>query len=95
MGDLNSEPNNKVISKLNSQLIDTYNLTTAAPYGPSGTFNSFEFHKPVTRKIDYIFISNSSQISVIKQAVLSNSKNLKYPSDHLPIFIEVVLSSKE
>jgi len=95
MGDLNSEPSNEVISKLNSHLTDTFDLTADAPFGPNGTFNGFEFHEPVTRKIDYIFISNASQISVNKHATLSNSKNLKYPSDHLPIYIEVDLYSKQ
>ena len=95
MGDLNSEPSNEVISKLNSSLIDTFDVTVSSPFGPRGTFNGFKFHKSVTRKIDYIFISNSSQISVNKHATLSNSKDLKYPSDHLPIYIEVDLYSKE
>lgn len=94
MGDLNSEPSNEVISKINSHLTDTFDITANTPFGPTGTFNGFEFHKPVTRKIDYIFISNDSQIEVNKHAILSNSKNLKYPSDHLPIYIEVDLSSK-
>lgn len=95
MGDLNSEPSNDVISKLNSSLIDTFDVTAESPFGATGTFNGFKFHEPVTKKIDYIFISNSSQISVNKHAILSNSKNLKYPSDHLPIYIEVDLYSKE
>ena len=95
MGDLNSEPSNEVISELNSSLIDTFDVTVASPFGATGTFNGFKFHESVTRKIDYIFISNSSQISVNKHATLSNSKDLKYPSDHLPIYIEVDLYSKE
>ena len=95
MGDLNVVPTNEVISKLNSQLIDAFDVNVNTPYGPTGTFNGFEFHKLVTRKIDYIFISDSSQISVKKHAILSNSKNLKYPSDHFPIFIEIELHSKE
>ncbi|MDC9723843.1 MAG: endonuclease/exonuclease/phosphatase family protein [Urechidicola sp.] len=94
MGDLNSEPSNEVISKLNSQLIDTFDVTVSTPFGPAGTFNGFEFHKPVTKKIDYVFISNSSQIGVNSHATLSNSKNLKYPSDHFPIYIEVDLYSR-
>ena len=55
-------------------------------FGPLGTFNNFEFDKPVTRRIDFIFVS--PEISVEKYAVLSDSWDCKYPSDHLPVFIK-------
>ena len=54
-----------------------------------GTFNGFHFDEPVTRRIDYIFIS---KIEVNKYAVLSDNWDCKYPSDHLPIFIEFKLT---
>lgn len=95
MGDLNSEPQNEVISKLNEELIDTFNVSVTTPFGPFGTFNGFNFNEPVTRKIDYIFVSKSSQIEVIKYAALSNPKNLRYPSDHLPIYVELKIHLKD
>ena len=31
------------------------------------------------------------KITVHKYAVLSDSQNLKYPSDHLPVYIEAII----
>ena len=59
-------------------------------FGPNGTFNGFKFNEPVTRKIDYIFMSKSNQLIVNKQAVLSDSNDLKYPSDHFPVYVEFI-----
>jgi len=64
------------------------------PFGPSGTFNGFQFLKPVTNRIDYIFVSKSKSISVEKHAILSDSKDLKYPSDHLPVYVELTINNK-
>ena len=45
--------------------------------------------KGVQLLLDYIFISKNSRLKVQKHAVLSDSKDLKYPSDHLPVYIEI------
>ena len=45
--------------------------------------------------IDYIFISKSISLTVNKYAVLSDSDNLKYPSDHLPVYVELSLNKKQ
>ena len=92
MGDLNAEPDSKPISLLNAALIDTKAISITKPFGPNGTFNNFEFDKPVTKRIDYIYVSKNNSITINKHAVLSDSKDLKYPSDHLPIFIQLTLN---
>jgi len=92
MGDLNAEPNSNPIAKLNSELNDAKAISIEKPFGPSGTFNAFKFNEPVTKRIDYIFISKNNTIKVNKYAVLSDSKDLKYPSDHLPVYIEISLN---
>lgn len=94
MGDLNVEPKSDVISKLNDHMIDSYDASMETPFGPYGTFNGFNFHELITRRIDYIYISKSTEIKALKYAVLSDSKDLKYPSDHLPVFIEVTINNK-
>ena len=43
----------------------------------------------IHKLIDYIFISKNSDLKVKKYAVLSDAVDLKYPSDHLPIFVEL------
>lgn len=70
-------------------MTDTRDVSEQKPFGPSGSFNGFKFNEPVMRLIDYIFVDNSKQFRVKKYAVLSDSKDLRYPSDHLPIFVEM------
>ena len=91
MGDLNAEPESKPISILRSGMNDSKEISIEKPFGPSGTFNAFNFDKAVTKRIDYIFISKNNTIKVNKYAVLSDSEDLKYPSDHLPVYVELTL----
>ena len=88
-GDLNSEPDSDEIFLLKKEMKDTRAISKTQPFGPSGTFNGFKHNEPVTRLLDYIFISKNSGFKVEKFAVLSDSKDLKYPSDHLPVYVEL------
>ena len=55
-----------------------------------GTFNGFDINRPIINRIDYIFVSDKS-IQVKKYGVLANVKDLKYPSGHFPVIINVEL----
>lgn len=88
MGDFNLTPVAEPIQLLSKALNDSRHVSKAKPFGPSGTFNAFEFNKPVVDRIDYIFTSKEN-IEVLKYAVLSDSKDCKYPSDHLPVIVEL------
>lgn len=88
MGDLNLEPDTKEIKFLSKHYNDSRNKAEVV-FGPEGTFNGYDFHSPVTRRIDYIFTNNKVQVK--KYAVLSDSKNLRYPSDHLPVLVKLEL----
>ena len=94
MGDFNSEPQEARIIALKKVMDDTRQVSIEKPFGPSGTFNNFEFDKPVKELIDYVFISKKSNLKVKKYAILSDSKNLKYPSDHLPVYVEILFPTK-
>jgi len=89
MGDFNSEPNTPQIAEIKKVMDDTREVSKEKPFGPSGTFNGFKHNEPVTLLIDYIFVSKNSGLKIQKHAVLSDSKDLKYPSDHLPVLIEI------
>ncbi|KAF2329571.1 endonuclease/exonuclease/phosphatase family protein [Flavobacterium ginsenosidimutans] len=89
MGDFNSEPNTAQIGEIKKVMDDTKDVSKEKPFGPSGTFNDFKHNEPVTLLLDYIFISKNSGLNIQKHAVLSDSKDLKYPSDHLPVLIEI------
>ncbi|MEN8194082.1 MAG: endonuclease/exonuclease/phosphatase family protein [Bacteroidota bacterium] len=92
MGDLNLEPENEAIQYLSNELTDSKTSSKVA-FGPSGTYNGFNFNEPVIRRIDYIFVSKGN-IDVLKYAVLSDSKDCRYPSDHLPVYVEIILKKK-
>lgn len=87
-GDFNSEPNSELLVNLRKEMTDSREASEESPFGPTGSFNGFKFNEPVTRLIDYIFVDNSKRIQIKKYAVLSDSKNLHFPSDHFPIFVE-------
>ncbi|MFE3872109.1 endonuclease/exonuclease/phosphatase family protein [Flavobacterium sp. ZS1P70] len=89
MGDFNSEPNENRIVILKKVMDDSREISQEKPFGPSGTFNNFIHNQPVTKLIDYIFISKNSILKVKKYAILSDSKDLRYPSDHLPVYVEI------
>ena len=89
MGDFNSEPNSERIMALQNKMYDSRTVSEEKPFGPSGTFNEFKHKKPVKILLDYIFISKNNKLKVEKYAILSDSKELKYPSDHLPVFVKL------
>ena len=88
-GDFNLTPEQEPISVITSELQDSRSITKQAAYGPTGTFNGFKFDSPLKERIDYVFVSNS--IEVKRYGVLTDSKDLRYPSDHLPVFVNLEL----
>lgn len=87
MGDLNTEPGTAPIEQITESMRDAHDYSLEPPFGPEGTFNGFEFKEPVTRRIDYIFVSPG--LEVLQYAVLSDSRNCHYPSDHLPVLVRL------
>lgn len=91
MGDFNLKPESDPIQYLSQVLNDTKTVSITNPFGPEGTFNGFKHNERVTDRIDYIFTSKE-HIKIQKYAVLSDSKDCKYPSDHLPVFAEIQIN---
>ena len=89
MGDFNSLPESDAIKILNDVgYRDSFTHSKQAPYGPVGTFNSFNWNAELNRRIDYIFLGKYFNIE--KYGVLTDSFEKRYPSDHQPV--QVVLS---
>lgn len=102
-GDLNSLPHSEVIKSIteSQKFFDSIDKSESAPCGPTNTFHGFSLKNDKSKlaskpsdvgkeRIDYIFVSEG--ISVKKYAILTNSDNLKFPSDHFPVMIEVELA---
>lgn len=90
MGDFNLKPEELPIQNIRHEFYDSRDLSQESPFGPIGTFNGFNINKPITNRIDYIFVSDK-KIQVKKYGVLANVNNLKYPSDHFPVIIKIKL----
>ncbi|WP_461788207.1 endonuclease/exonuclease/phosphatase family protein [Pedobacter sp.] len=88
-GDLNVTPETEAIATIKSFLSDSKEISMQAPYGPEGTFNGFKFDSPLKDRIDYIFVNKGFKVQ--KYAVLSDSKDQRYFSDHLPVFATLEL----
>ena len=89
MGDFNSLPESDAVKILNDVgYRDSFTHSKQAPYGPVGTFNSFNWNAELNRRIDYIFLGKYFNIE--KYGVLTDSFEKRYPSDHQPV--QVVLS---
>lgn len=89
VGDLNSTPETEQVQTIQTLLNDAYRVTATPPYGPVGTFNSFKLNAPLENRIDYVFVSKN--IDVQKYAVLTDSKEQRYPSDHQPVVVKAVI----
>ncbi|MFA5330226.1 MAG: endonuclease/exonuclease/phosphatase family protein [Prolixibacteraceae bacterium] len=86
-GDFNLTPEAEPIGVITNELSDSKKISKEEPYGPVGTFNGFKFESPLNDRIDYIFVGKN--IEVLQYGVLSDSKDLRYPSDHLPVFVNL------
>lgn len=89
MGDFNSTPETEQIKVISSLLNDTFVVSKQPPYGPVGTINGFIFTAPMKQRIDYVFVSKHFDVS--KYAVLTDAKDQRYPSDHLPVVANILL----
>jgi endonuclease/exonuclease/phosphatase family metal-dependent hydrolase len=88
-GDFNSTPDSKPYQVMAEVCIDARMVSEIPAYGPLATFNGFRFDQEPTERIDYIFIDGKTRVK--RYAVLTNSQGQRYPSDHFPIFTELVI----
>lgn len=89
MGDFNLTPETEPIVLLKKFIKDSRDISEEKPYGPIGTFTSFEWNASMKGRIDYVFVHGG--IKVLKYAVLTDAKDQRFPSDHLPVFVKVQL----
>lgn len=89
VGDFNSTPDTVQIQTMSSAMRDAFKVSKAPPYGPVGTFNNFHLDAAMKDRIDYIFVDRHAE--VLKYAVLSDSLDRRYPSDHHPVVARLIL----
>ena len=90
VGDFNSTPETDQIQRMQSLLRDSRKISLMPPYGPVGTFEGFNYASaPLKNRIDYIFVNH--KIKILNYAVLTDSYDHRYPSDHLPVVVKAEL----
>ncbi len=85
-GDFNLTKKTIPIQSILKELHDAKDKSQTLPYGPDGTSGGFEV-KVMPNTIDFIFVND--KVGVLRHGVLSDSFGLFYPSDHLPVLVEV------
>jgi endonuclease/exonuclease/phosphatase family metal-dependent hydrolase len=89
VGDFNSTPETEQIRAMKTALRDAREHSVEPPYGPQGTFEAFKLDSNLPERIDYIFVG--AKVEVLKYAVLTDSVDARFPSDHLPVVARIRL----
>lgn len=94
-GDLNADPESVPYRVLTRDTIpnaapplrDAFVASEAGHYGPTSTWTAFRAIEP-GRRIDYILVSHD--VAVRTHAILPDSWDGRFPSDHLPVIASLV-----
>ncbi len=86
-GDFNSTPETEQIKTMQTILNDSYLISSQKPYGPVGTFSAFKLTAKLQERIDYIFTDH--RLKVLKYGALTDFYDGRFPSDHLPIVVDL------
>ncbi len=91
-GDFNTAKETKAYHNLTQSefLKDARQLSGTGHYGPSGSWSTFDVDHGLGQQIDFIFVTQGLQVQ--QHAILTDSENGKYPSDHLPVMAVLSLS---
>ncbi len=88
-GDFNATPDSEPIQLIRNDglLNDSYEVAIQPPYGPVGTFNSFNINAEMKNRIDYVWVTKD--VMVNKYGVLTDVQYGHFPSDHFPVMVNI------
>jgi endonuclease/exonuclease/phosphatase family metal-dependent hydrolase len=89
-GDFNSKPDEPPAQYMMNAMQNTRSISKLV-YGGPDTWNGFKFNERPNGCIDYLFVSNDKRLRVSKFATLTDSYDMKYPSDHFPILATIII----
>lgn len=89
-GDFNSKPEEEPAQYMQSQMQNCRTISKLV-YGQADTWNGFQFNQKPEGCIDYIFVSHYKYLNVSKFATLTDSYDMKYPSDHFPVLATIII----
>lgn len=96
-GDLNAAPDSEPYRELTTAsaadapppLLDAFSASACPHHGPTSTWNGFQAIAPPGRRIDYVLVRPG--VGVVRHAILSDTFDGRFPSDHLPVLAELRL----
>lgn len=88
-GDLNFTPESDGYRALleGGVLVDAIDTSETPHHGPRATWSTFEVGAELSRRIDYVLTTPG--VRVLRHGVLTEQHDGRYPSDHLPVLVEV------
>lgn len=93
MGDFNARPEEQPVQYISNYMQNCREVSKMV-YGPADTWNGFKFTDKLNGCIDYIFVSKDKRLQVTKFATITDSYDMKYPSDHLPVLAVINIKNK-
>ncbi len=91
LGDFNANQDSSPIEILKNDLIEARLAAANVNRPQQGSYNGFDTSKPAEDLIDHIFVSQG--ISVSNYRMLVEERKGRYPSDHFPVVVELILTS--
>jgi endonuclease/exonuclease/phosphatase family metal-dependent hydrolase len=89
-GDFNSKPEEEPSQYLLVNMQNSRSISSLV-YGGPDTWNGFKFTEKPNGCIDYIFINKHPKLGVKKFATITDSYDMKYPSDHFPVLATIMI----
>lgn len=89
-GDFNSHADEPPVQFISTVMKNSRDISKMI-YGGANTWEAFKFHEKPDGCIDYIFVSDDKRITVSKFATITDSYDLKYPSDHFPVMATMLI----
>jgi endonuclease/exonuclease/phosphatase family metal-dependent hydrolase len=90
-GDFNSKSEEEPAKYMMSKMKNCRSISKQV-YGNIDTWNAFKFNEKPSGCIDYVFVNNDTRINVSKFATLTDSYDMKYPSDHFPVLAAISIN---
>jgi endonuclease/exonuclease/phosphatase family metal-dependent hydrolase len=90
-GDFNARPDDAPLQYTTANMQNSRSISQLV-YGNEDTWNGFKFSEKPDGCIDYIFVSRNKKIIVKKFATITDSYDMKYPSDHFPVMATIMIN---
>lgn len=93
LGDFNATPESEPITIVKGGLMEARLVAGKMTLPQPGSFNAFDSGKPAANLIDHMFLS--SDVRVVNYEMLVESREGRYPSDHFPVFADLVIRTEK